>query len=153
VARESARYNVINIGTLNTPLTAISFLQPSYQPRFRFSGGSIDRKVGPDARLIQYEEWARPTILGNGRGDRSVRARGHLWIDGSTGRVLKTELLIDAGRFPNEIVTSFQFNRDLQIGVPVEMRERYEVDDVVMTGVATYSQFRRYQVLTDERAR
>jgi hypothetical protein len=54
VARESARYNVINIGTLNTPLTAISFLQPSYQPRFRLSGGSIDRKVGPDARVIQY---------------------------------------------------------------------------------------------------
>ena len=75
------------------------------------------------------------------------------WIDRSTGRVLKTELLIDARRFPDEIVTSFQFNRALQIGVPVEMRERYEVDDVVMTGVATYSQFRQYQVLTDERVR
>jgi hypothetical protein len=153
VTRESARYNLVDIGTVNRPLTVVAFLQPRYQDRFRFWRGSIDTKVGAEAWLIQYEEWKRPTILRNGQGHSDLPAHGRLWIDGATGRVLRTQLLIGLARIPDEIVTSFQFDRDLQVNVPVEMRERYDISNAVVTGVATYSRFRRYQVHTDESVR
>jgi hypothetical protein len=148
VTRESARYNLEDVGTINMPLTAISFLQPRYQKRFRFSRGPLDKKVGPDAWLVQYEEWALPTVLRR-QANLNLPAHGRLWVEETTGRVLQTELLIDVGRLPNQIVTSFQFDRDLQINVPVEMRERYEIRSR-MTGTATYGRFRRYDVHTDE---
>ena len=154
VSRESARYNLDDIGTLNRPLTAMSFLQRRYQRRFRFVRGPIDRQVGPEARLFQYEEWARPTILRSGVANGQLPAHGRIWIEESTGRVMQTQLLLDNnGRIPSEIVTSFAFDPGLQVIVPVEMRERYERRLGPLTTVATYTRFRRYVVQTQEQLR
>jgi hypothetical protein len=44
-------------------------------------------------------------------------------------------------------VTSFAFDVDLQLDVPVEMREDYGS----LTSVATYGRFRRFGVSTEEK--
>ena len=59
--------------------------------------------------------------------------------------MVKTELR--AGEA--EIVTTFAFDGNLQVAVPVEMRERY-FRLFEITGVATYGRFRRFEVRTDE---
>jgi hypothetical protein len=150
VTEESARYNLEDIGTFDMPLTALSFLQPRYQRRFRFSRGPLDTKVGPDAWLVQFHEWSIPTVLRRGPMHRDIASRGRLWIEESTGRVAQTELLIGDGQFPTQIVTTFRFDRDSQINVPSEMHEHIG-GRTHLTGKATYGRFRRFDVHTDER--
>jgi hypothetical protein len=123
-------------------------LQPRYVARFRFTVGPIDRSVGAEVRLVQFEELARPTILRNAAANGDLPARGRMWIEEGTGRVMKTELR--AGEA--EIVTGFAFDVHLQVAVPVEMRERY-LREFEITGVATYGRFRRFEVRTEERIR
>src|SRR6266550_2758728 len=79
VTQESARYNITDFGTLNKPLTVLSFLQSHYRARFRFSPGRIDTKVGPTARLVQFRELRVPTLLLR-NGFPNLLASGRLWI-------------------------------------------------------------------------
>ena len=146
VTRDGSRFNLEpSIGTVNKPLLAIAYLQPRYVTRFWFTVGPIDRGVGAGIRLVQFSEWARPTILHGPGANADVPARGRMWIEEGTGRVVKTQLR--AGEA--EIVTTFAFDVDLQVAVPVEMRERY-LRLFEITGVATYGRFRRFEVRTEE---
>ncbi len=146
VTRDSSRFNLeSSIGTVNKPLLAIAYLQPRYAARFWFTVGPIDRSVGAGVRLVQFEEWARPTILRRAGANGDLPTRGRMWIEEGTGRVVKTELR--AGEA--EIVTTFAFDVNLQVAVPVEMRERY-LRLFEITGVATYGRFRRFEVRAEE---
>ena len=71
-----------------------------------------------------------------------------MWIEEKTGRIVKTELWLGGG---TEIVTVFQFDDGVQMDVPVEMRDTcFLRDNNTMSGVATYSRFRRFDVRTEE---
>ena len=146
VAREGARFNLEDIGTLNQPLTALGFLQPAYAPRFRFTVGPLDKNEGPGVRLVQYREVGRPTVLHTDRANGDLPARGRVWIEEATGRIMKTEMLVGGA----QITTSYRFDDDLQVIVPVEMRESYRLRTGPMTGVAKYGRFRRFGVSTEE---
>jgi hypothetical protein len=148
IMREGSRYNLQDIGTLNKPLIALSFLQHRYVARFRFTVGPLDKEVGPGVRLVQFSEFVRPTIIRKSQANGDLPSRGRIWIEESSGRVVKTQLIPGSGSFP-EIVTSFKFDADLQLDVPVEMRENYGD----LTGVATYGRFRRFGVSTEEKLR
>jgi hypothetical protein len=154
IANESARQNLADIGTLNNPLIALSFLQPRYQPRFRFLPARLDKKLGTDVWLIQFQEFVVPTIL-KGNANRDLPSRGRLWIEGATGRVVKTELEIgsNSARFgltPISIATTYAFDEALGLNVPVEMQEFYPQGDNQFTSVAKYGRFRRFDVKTEE---
>jgi hypothetical protein len=125
VTRESAQYNLEDVGTLNKPLLAISFLQARYVSHFQFTTGFRDKDVSPSARLVQFSEWMTPTILRSGSANRDLRARGRVWIDEASGRVVKTELDFGKDDDPDYVITTFRFDDDLQVAVPVEMRERW----------------------------
>ena len=133
----------------------MAFVQADYRPRFRFQAPRLDKGMGPDVWAVQYEEFVTPSIL-KGNGNRDVFSRGRLWIEGSTGRVLKTELRLGvqsarAGLDPIEIVVSFRWDEQLDLLVPTEMREFYpdvRLGDV--RSVATYGRFRRFGVTTTE---
>jgi hypothetical protein len=74
-----ARYNVENIGTVNNPLLAMSFLRGEYRDRFRFTVGGRERKLGPTVRKITFEETRIPTILtqeGGAAGREAVGQHG-----------------------------------------------------------------------------
>jgi hypothetical protein len=152
----SARYNVANIGTVNNPLLATSFLQRDYRDRFRFTVGGRERKLGPTVRKVSFEETRIPTILTQ-EGNRDLPAHGVMWIEEGTGRIVKTELrlgekpAIGTGHVssslgwspPTTIITTFGFDQRLAIDVPVEMRDRYPFQRNEIKGVATYGAFRR----------
>jgi hypothetical protein len=154
ITREGSRHNLANIGTVNDPLITVAFLQPSYSSRFRFLSPRQDKSMGPDVWTIQYQEFVVPTIL-KGNANRDIPSRGRYWVDGESGRILKTELLLGTasarvGLVPIEIVTTFAWDEALKLSVPAEMRESYPDRNGLVTGVATYGRFRRFAVTVGE---
>lgn len=164
IASASARYNIADIGTVNNPFLAMAILQPGYREGFRFRVRGVERSLGSDVRKVEFEEVRRPTILRQGP-NLDLPGRGDLWLEEATGRVVKTELRLGQ-RFPVVIVTEFGFDEALGIDAPLEMRDRYPIpgqgapgysaggrvrplEDAEVTGIATYSRFRRFQVTTD----
>ena len=148
IATESARYTLGGeTRTLNNPILAVGFLQSIYQPRFRFSLSGSDAEIGKDVWVVEYKDDSRPTVLRR-LPDTDLVAKGRLWIEGATGRVLKTEL--SAGELDTVVVT-FRYDDRFKIAVPVEMREDFWVGNEVVSGVATYGRFRQFNVSTEEK--
>jgi hypothetical protein len=144
-----ARYNLLDIGTLNNPLTVIAFLQDSYRERFRFNLAGLEKKLGPNVRTVQFQEWKVPTLI-KGNGNRDIQSRGLVWVEEDTGRVVQTELRIGGRSSPISIITLYKFDEELGINVPVEMRDWYPDGTGEIRGVASYGRFRRFQVRTTE---
>ena len=147
IAFESARYSFGgDTRTLNNPLIAIGFLQAIYQPRFKFSLRGADSEAGKDIWVIEYEEKARPTLIRQ-IPDGDMAAKGRFWIEGATGRVVKTEVtVLDS----DTVVTLFRLDERFNIAVPYEMREDFWIGGEVVSGVATYDRFRQFNVDTAE---
>jgi hypothetical protein len=153
IANESARYN---LGfrdmkrTINNPLLALVFLQADSIKRFRYSLDKMDAAVGPNVWILEYREQARPTLI-RGAFDKNMPAHGRFWIDVQTGRVAKSELKVDDAAIGAEITTTFRVDDQFQVGVPVEMLERYVLTNGnLVTGTATYGRFRRFGVSTEQ---
>lgn len=147
IALEGARYNLGSAErTINNPLLVLAFLQATYQPRFRFSLNTSDKDAGPGIWVLEYKEQSRPTLIRE-RSNSDVVAKGRIWIESASGRVVKTELAVNE---LDSIVTVFRFDERFQIAIPVEMREEYWTDTESIVGVASYSRFRRFGVTTDE---
>jgi hypothetical protein len=154
IQEESARYNLGNMRrTVNNPVLGIVVVQGDLQPRFRYSLGKLDPKVGPGVWTVDYREVATPALI-RGRSDLDLFSHGRIWIEAETGRVMKTEVLLDQPSLRARITTSFRFDERFGIAVPYEMQEEYKFDSGVrVTAVATYARFRRFDVSTDEAIR
>jgi hypothetical protein len=147
ISLEGARYNLGGAErTINNPLLVLAFLQATYQPRFRFSLNTSDKEAGPGIWVLEYKEQTRPTLIREGNSD--VAAKGRIWIEGESGRVVKTELAVSE---LDNIVTSFRFDERFHIAVPHEMREEFWTDTESIVGVASYGRFRRFDVTTEEK--
>jgi hypothetical protein len=144
IGRESARYNLAQIGTFNVPLNALGFLQAQLADRFTFAAGPPDPKVALAARVVQFRETGAPLFSG-------VPLRGRAWIDEPTGAVLRTELLIGKALFPGRVVTTFRFDPAMGVHVPASMDEWYPLGSKDLSGAATYGGFRRFAVTSEER--
>ena len=150
IAREGYRYNVgLKERTVANPMLAVAFLQPDYRRRFEFRLSGIDTSLGPDVWIVKFKERERPTILRT-PDNRNVPGMGRFWIDGASGRVLQTELETSTG---DKVMTVFAFDERLQLDVPVEMRDIGWLNGTVITGTATYTNFRRFGVATNEKFR
>jgi hypothetical protein len=149
ITRASARYNLLDIGTINHPLLAMAFLQDFYRPRFRFNTAGSEKSLGAKVRKIQFQEFQRPTII-KGNSNSDIFTRGLVWIDEDTGRIAKTELRIGSQTAPISVITLFKFDETLGMDVPSEMRDWYPDRQGEVRGVATYGRYRRFQVTTSE---
>ncbi len=132
------------VPSILNPIFVLAFLQGDFQSRFELTVTDPDREWPPAVRAVTFVEVGRPTMLRAGvRGDLDLPVRGTAWIEPDTGRVLQTELLVGTGRSTTRIVTKFALDSRLQIMVP----ERMQTENP--DGVATYSNFRRFNVETD----
>ena len=152
IAAEGARYNLLDIGTLNNPLMAIAFLQPEYRTRFRFKLGGLAKDLGPNVRTVHFEERVKPTILRSG-AKGNLFSSGLLLIEEDSGRVVKTRFIASLSGQPiANVETEFAFDDTLKVNVPVRMRDWYPAAyDRTFIGEATYGRFRRFQVVTEQR--
>jgi hypothetical protein len=98
---------------------------------------------GVRAWVLAFRERDRPTILRTPDG-KDRRARGAVWVDPANGEVLRTDLSWD-GRPDGYIVVHYR--RDTGIGalLPETMLEEYRGARGVVTGKATYTNYRRFQ--------
>jgi hypothetical protein len=144
-----SRYNLLDIGTLNNPLLVVAFLQDTYRERFRFNLAGIEKKLGPNVRTVQFQEWKVPSLI-KGNSNQDILTRGLVWVEEDSGRVVKTELKVGGRASPISITTLYTFDESLGINVPIEMRDWYPDGTGEIRGVATYGRFRRFQVKTEE---
>jgi hypothetical protein len=150
IAEESARYNLGAVQrTINNPVFALLFLQPDVRNHFKFTPGKPDRKAGDDVRVVEYVEELRPTVIRGGAG-RDMPAFGRFWIENTTGRVVKVEVRVEVSDVKANLTTTFRTDERLGIDVPAEFHEDYDLRDGRVSGVASYSRFRRFQVNSSE---
>jgi formylglycine-generating enzyme required for sulfatase activity len=151
ILKESARYNIGEVErTINMPLLALSFLDRAQQPRSRFSLGREDALV-EGSWIVNFQERSRPTVIHSTDG-RDLFSSGRMWIQ-PTGRVVKTEIVIQDRGLRAIIVTSFRADERFHLNVPFEMVEDYTLANRNhITGRATYGRFRRFDVTSTEAA-
>ncbi len=146
ISRDGYRYNIgVPDRTVANPLLTIGLLQAVYRERFDFAVAGLDTARGPDTWTLTFKERTRPTILRTREG-RDVAAAGRLWIDGASGRVLQTDLELSTG---DRVLTTFAYDEQLELDVPIEMRDVTWFNRAPITGTATYSHFRRFDVTTN----
>ena len=90
IAAAGARHNIQDMGTLDDPLLVLTFLQRPDSDRFRFTLATLEPGLGPASGPCSSKEVRVPTLLRLG-GNLNMPPRGHLWIDETNGRVVKTE--------------------------------------------------------------
>jgi len=147
LAAENGRFNIGRIvRTFNEPTLALLFLDQHYSHRFTYSRRGEQEIDGRPAVAYEFIERVRPTVIRD--GDRDVPARGTIWLDELTGRVLQTllELSDPSSRLSGRMTVQYRPHPKFDVLVPVEMREKYtSPSGEEVTTVATYSDFRRFE--------
>jgi hypothetical protein len=143
---ESARFNLGPlIREINVPSFALFVLHPRNQSRFRFASKGEEPIDGTRATVVTYRERERPTMIRSARREDRP-ARGSAWIDGATGRVMKTVLQVDAERhWVTETEVTYGRDARLDLWVPLVMHERHQAGaDESVDCTARYSNYRRF---------
>jgi hypothetical protein len=158
IALESARYNLGRVyRTINVPVLAMSYFNPRHRHRSTFSRvepGNTKALSGvasvQDIWAIRFEE-SQPNTLIRTEGDADLPASGRVWIDVSTGRILKTELIVEAARVRARIEVSYRHEPGVDVLVPSEMREEYDAGPGTtrIWGRASYGTVKRFTVTTE----
>jgi hypothetical protein len=149
IMMEGSRFNIRSIGTVDNPLLALTFLQHPIRERFRFADRGFDGSSGVNARVIEFSETARPSVIRTDSG-KDIFARGRYWIEPDHGRLIRTEVVFSALGTDSSVTTNFVWDERLGINVPAEMRFRRSLASSEIRCVATYGSFRQFQVQTDE---
>jgi hypothetical protein len=158
---ESARYNIGNLQrTVNAPVLALVILDPRNQPRFSFKRGTPgEPQLGrgavrpPDSLwVVEYREVEKATLIRT-TNNRDMPSRGRFWIEPASGEVAASEMIAEDLLIKGTVDVEYQIEASVNLRVPVEMRERYEIrrDGSTVAGTATYGRFRQFQVKVDEK--
>jgi hypothetical protein len=154
ITQESARYNLGTIiRNVNVPVLALRVLLPQNQVRFVFDHAEAsDNSRAEGTWAIDYREVAPGTMIRTS-GGQDLPVHGRFWLEPGTGRVLVSTLKAGNRSVDAEIEVTYATQPALGVLVPREMRESYERhdDESAVTAVATYSNFRQFQVKVDEK--
>lgn len=162
IAEESARHNLPGLyRTLNLPNVALYFLRRSEQSRYGFERKRDERVGDRQARVLEYRERRRPTIVRTSEG-QDIPVYGRVWLDVDTGQVLRTELRLDRSSGKSSIRVDYEPLSGLDVLVPSQLWEVHDdrprdgeqfqnVPRYFMQGLATYSGHKRFTVKTEEK--
>ena len=155
---EAARYNIGPVlRNVNIPILAMFFFDGQQQLKVeKLKANNLKRFAGlaapDDIWRIGFEETGSPTLI-RGAKDGDLRSTGEIWVDGTTGRILRTELLSNDVSLHADIVVNYKAEPAVTVLVPAEMREIYRVriNESRIDGRAEYSKFRQFTVTTTEK--
>lgn len=151
IAQEGARFNLGSITrTMNVPDMALDYLHPKHADRIRFEALRNETIDGRPVAVLRFRELAGPSIIRNLMG-RDLLARGRVWADPDSGAIARTELLVEDRSSKGTSTVDFAIDPRLGIRVPIKMTERYSVTGETIDAVASYSDFRRFVIATDEK--
>lgn len=149
IIAESARLNVGWVNrNINVPTMVLQFAKSAEQFRSEFKRGDKVDIEGIEAREIRFQEKKLPRVIHTRDG---AAAQGKFWIDEATGRVIKTELRVATGNTNATVIVVYRLQPKLKLWLPMLMNERYASPrQPVITGRATYENFRQFNVLVDQ---
>lgn len=177
VTDESARYNLGETRrTFNLPTVALSFLRKADIWRFKFKLEKDDRVGDRACHVLSFNESARPTLIGTSGRGADIPIYGRVWVDAESGVVRRTEMRCDPSPLLRLLVrVDFVPAPGLSVLVPLSMWEWYELSQPMSDAkpggkwgdgrnpmgisgggwrmiecLATYSNFRRFEVTTSE---
>ena len=147
IVKESARYNIGTVRRdLNLPTLPLWFLEPQNTRRFNFRKVGEQTLSGRHVIVIEYTEVIHPTFIKTPNGEDIV-ASGWIWAEPTTGRVHRTILTASIA----SITVNYASRPEVPgLWLPVTMEEQYASGATLITGKATYANFRQFQVQTSE---
>ena len=162
IAQESARYNLGPVyRTINVPVLAMAYFNPRHRHRSTFSRvepGNTKELTGlatvQAIFAIRFEE-THPETLIRTTSDADLPAHGRAWIDATTGRILKTELVAQGPGVHARIDVRYRTEPGVDVLVPSEMREEYDGGPRTarIRGRASYGNIKRFTVTTETTVR
>ena len=155
IVEENARYNLAdNVvhRTINVPTLTLHLLHPRYRSRFSYRKAGEGGIEGQRVWKIDFRESVLPPLIKTPRGSNQL-SRGSMWVNPGSWAVGRTILTVaaDTPRDTSRAQIAVDFRQDAGVGflVPFEMREYYSIARTRaitrIDGVATYSNFRRFQ--------
>jgi hypothetical protein len=160
IVTETARFNIGTVQrTINNPALVLELLDPRHYPDFRFSKAGEGSVAGIRAWRVAFVERGRPTVMST-TSDGDLPATGEIWVDPSFGRLLRADVAIQftalgggGGRIIKGLVSlTFKYAPEVELWVPDKMMERYDeaFGRPLQNGEATYTNYRRFRVESDE---
>jgi hypothetical protein len=146
--RESSQYNIgPTFGQFNLPTFALRVLRRSEAARVSFTRRGEDKINGIQTMEIEFKELRGPSLVRTPEGE-SILSSGRIWIEPTTGRVLKTELRVEnrAAKTNGRVTVTYVQNKTLGILVPEELEEHYQGTQAFVDCKAKYSNFRSFRV-------
>jgi hypothetical protein len=160
IQQESSRYNLGPVTrTINIPIMAMLFLETANQAGLDFKlgkTGNVKRfaelAAAEDVWMIEFRENGPGTMV-KGANNRDLPSHGRVWLDRSSGRILRTELITEDTQLRAIVDVSYKSAPGLDFLVPGEMREIYTIrmNETRIDGRATYDKFRQFSVSTSEK--
>ena len=142
ILQEGARHNLLpGSRNFNLPTVVMFFLLPERQDRFTWKRQS---EANASVWELTFREKSRPTLIRQSNG-QPVFSRGRVWVETATGALLRTELLIKIDDVRYALTTRFERIDALGLVLPVRLEERYSTPEQIITGTATYSNYRRFE--------
>jgi hypothetical protein len=146
IANESARFNLGRVArNVNSPTTALVFLQSPYVERLKWSLDSRATRDDTRVWLLRFEQNSAPYAVTE-RGGHPVRATGRVWLEPGIGRILETEVFLRGTAVTSRVITRYAAMAAENVFVPVRMEDDYEMPGRErVAGKATYINHRRFQ--------
>ena len=146
ISRDNARHNLgedVVSRTINVPTVALDLIASRHRRRFSIEKRGEEVVAGVRAWVLSFDERDRPTLLRTPAG-RDRRSRATVWIDPASGAVLRTDLSWE-GAPEGAVVVHYRPDASLDALVPEVMLEEYRGASGLVTGKATYTNYRRFQ--------
>jgi hypothetical protein len=159
IADEGARYNLGTLfRNLNTPVTALIFLEDKYVSSVRWRDAGREEMDGIPVVRLSFEQKEAPYAIHSREGG-AIPASGSIWVEPASGRIVQTEVTIltakvirgPRGRSMLRITSRFGAVPGLTVWVPLRMIEEYDLQartDERLKAQATYTNHRLFQTAT-----
>jgi hypothetical protein len=147
---DSTKYNIGGIlREINLPTFALEVLRKAEVDRFSFEKAGTDRIDGVQAWAVRFREMKGWTLV-HGNPDEELFSHGTIWIEPDTGRIMKTEFMVENNfakpEIRGRIVVTYTMSKKLDMLIPSLMIEHYENDYNSIDCRADYLNFRQFEV-------
>lgn len=162
IAKESTRYNIGDVErNINLPVFALFVLERGAQSGFEFTmvtdetGPALPKSAAftppPGAVVVSFNETQIRSLITTPQG-KNLKSHGRFWITVPGGEVMMSELVVDDFTLTAAVHVAYGAQVGVEVPVPVEMHETYfnRLNNQRVEGAATYANFRRFDVKTDE---
>jgi hypothetical protein len=147
VADESARFNLGRIQrNFNDPILPLLFLDPDFQPQFKFRLEKDEDIEGIRTRKISFKERGQPIVISDA-GGRNIFSSGAVWVRTEDAVVVRTEMGATFNGVSFTIGVEYRHDPKLDMWIPSSMDEHYRSrkTNEQVNCVAVYSNARRFE--------